>query len=209
MSHKLSGNKIFKAGFYIAVLAFVTGGCDQKIVGHPEKVTSDYIKAVQRNDFKAIYKLNFDTSRSSKYLKCSDEKAEEKICEQNFRENKTIYENVELNLSPGVRWTEKYYFPASALIDIGEPYPPVAAGEDDINSKYEKAVSVFIPVKVEYPDQDEAPSQDDRKIKTASFECVLRKIREGGNVRVYSNDTKWYFAGCVFNSLSATYHKGG
>ncbi|VAW27401.1 hypothetical protein MNBD_BACTEROID07-302 [hydrothermal vent metagenome] len=205
MSRKWSGKKIFKAGFCIAISAFALGGCDQKIPGHPEKIASEYIKAVQRNDFKTIYRLNFDTSRSSKYLKCSDGKAENKICEQNFRENKTIYENAELNFSPGVRWVEKHYFPASALVDIGEPYPPAAAGEDDINSKYERAVSVFVPVKVEYPDQNEAPSQDDRKIKTASFECVFRKIREGGNVRVYSHDIKWYFAGCVFNAQSVTY----
>jgi len=205
MSRKWSGKTIYKAGFYIIVSAFLWGGCDREIPGHPEKVAFEYIHAVQKNDFQAIYKLNFDTSRSRKYLECSEKKADDKICEDNFRENKTAYEKAGLNLSPGVRWAEKHYFPPSALIEVGEPYPPVGAGDDDLNAKYEMAVSVFIPVKVEYQDQNEAPSQNNRKIKTASFECVLRKIREGGNVRVYFHDAKWYFAGCVFNSATATF----
>lgn len=205
MSHKLSGSKIFKAGFYIAVSAFFLGGCDPKISGHPEKVASQYIEAVQKNDFKTIVELNFDTSRSRKYLERSEGADRDKAIKAHFKENKAAYQTAGLSFSPGVRWAEKHYFPASALVEIGEPYPPVGAGEDDVNATYEMAVSAFVPVKVEYPDRNQAPIHNGRKIETASFECVFRKIREGENVRVYSHDAKWFFAGCIFNSSLATY----
>ncbi len=180
-------------------------GCVRKIPGRPEKIMEEYVKAVQRKDFETIFALNAGAARIRKFLERSEMGDKEKILKEDFEKNKAAYQAAEPSFAPGVRWTEKHYFPATALVDIGDPYPPASAGEDNVNAEYEMAMSVFVPVIVKYPDQNEAPAYNKRKLKTARYDCALRKIREGGAVRVYSTDDKWYFAGCVFDSSSVTY----
>ncbi len=190
----------------ILFLIFVASiSCQDKIVGNPEKVMADYIKAVQENDFATIYKLNVITIRQEMFIRSSDEEAIKEAVTANVERNRLEFEAIKPTLSMGTRWGEKYFFLPGASVTVGKAYNLAPVGDDPVNSEYEKAASVLTSVKIVYESPEKAPKHPNGLIKVAQYECTLRKTRQGKNVRIYSHDEKWYFSACVLDELSVEY----
>ncbi|VAX25499.1 hypothetical protein MNBD_NITROSPINAE02-1181 [hydrothermal vent metagenome] len=180
-------------------------GCVDEIPGNPEKVMDEYIRAIQKDDFKTLYSLNVKTARQKKYLSLTKIGDIQKTLDENYNMNLALYKSAKPGPDIGMRWGEKFFFTATSSFTIGSPYFMKPVGDDPVNADYEKASNILIPVTVTYSKLDQAPKVDGRKVKSARYDCVLRKIREGFNVTIYSHDDKWYFAGCSVDTSSITY----
>lgn len=207
MSRKWSGKRLSDGLSAIALAFFMLGlvSCTEKIPGNPKKVVTDYVTAVQKNDFDTIYKLNRVTARNMKYLQSSEVGDIEEALRQTYNTKMEEYNSVAPTFTPGVQWAEKHFFPKSARITYGEPYQLKPVGDDPVNAEYEKALTAMIPVYVEYTDKTVAPEHEGKKIKTASYTCSVGKIRGGMTVRVYNVDANWYFNGCIIDRDSLQY----
>ncbi|VAW27576.1 hypothetical protein MNBD_BACTEROID07-1038, partial [hydrothermal vent metagenome] len=145
---------------------------------------------------------NINTARQKKFLGQSKEDDMAKSIENSIAENWAKYQSAVPTFISGVIWAEKFYFPASSTTVIGKAYTLAPIGDDSVNALYEMSTTVNVPVTVTYTEKKDAPKYNGKEVKTASYDCVLGKIREGDNVRVYSHDDKWYFSGCVINKDS-------
>jgi len=182
------------------ITALLLLSCSKAIPGHPEKIMSGYIEAVKKDDFATIYELNMKTARQKKYLGKTSVGNLGMILKENFEKNRSDYENVPISFNLGEQWVEKHFFRTAAIYSIGEPYSPKPVGDDPVNAKYESSVSCYVPVLVEYGDTKTGLEYNGKKIKSAKYDCSMRKIREGNNARVYSHDDNWYLAGCVIDT---------
>lgn len=196
MNHKLFGKFFFRA---IALVALVGGteACTlNKIAGDPAKVLKEYIGAVQKGDFNAIYALSQVTARQKKWIQKSETGDVQKQEAEHFQRHKAIYDATVPSFS-NVQWAEKYYFPPSAKVEIGKPRDPEPFEKEKLGDAYEKGVVAIITVSVSYPVPEEAPEYDGMKVKQANYNCMLRKIRYEDSVMIYSYDEKWFFSGCL------------
>ncbi len=184
----------------VPISALFILSCSETIPGHPEKIMREYIEAVKKDDFATIYSLNMKTARQKKYLGKTSVGNVEMILRENFEKNRDDYESVPISFNMGEQWVEKYFFAKSESYTIGEPYSPKPVGDDPVNAKYESSVSCYVPVLVKYGDSKTSLEYNGKKMKSAKYDCTLRKIREGNNARVYSHDDDWYLAGCVIDT---------
>lgn len=188
----------------VAVVALVASGCMEKIPGEPEKVMRDYVEAVQKDDFKTIYKLHMLTARQQQFLSKSEVGDVEAMLREHYENSKKDYDAVKPTFAQGITWSEKHFFPASATFAIGDPYHPPAAPDDPVNAEYEKAQNVIVPVNVTYSKKEDAPELEGAKVKSAGYMCFMKKIRQAETVRVYSHDEKWYFGDCLVDEQTVT-----
>ena len=209
MNRKLFGKPMARAMASAMTLMAVVSmavGCVDKIPGDPDKVLERYITAVQQSDYKTIFDINHVTAKQLKYTRQLGKEDKEKSLEASYNQYKELYLSVAPTFQPGITWGEKAFFTPGAKAKVGAPYHPVAVGDDPVNAEYEKANNVYVPVDVSYPDQATAPDHNGKKIKSASYDCSLKKIREGGNVTVYAHDDRWFFGGCIVNVGKITYY---
>ena len=200
-----SFGRVFAGVVTVVLLALGVSACERKIPGNPRKVMEEYIKAVQGRDFETIYRLNRVTARQKKYLEASRAGDVRKALETNYQEHKADFESAPVTFTPGVEWAEKHFFPPGSEVSVGEPYYIKPVGDDPVNAKYEEALTVMVKVLTKYLNETYAPELNGRKIKSATFDCSLGKIRLGKSVRVYSHDDEWYFNGCLINLDSVQY----
>jgi len=201
MNRKSFGNTLVA----LAALAALTAGCVKKISGAPENTAERYIAAVQAGDYKTIFDLNAASARQLKHLRLLTGGDTEKSMSQAMERFRQNYVEAPSTFQTGVAWAEKGFFQAGAQCKVGAAFQPVKAGDDPVNADYEKGNSVFVPVDVTYPDSNTALDHNGKKVKTAHYDCGLKKIREGKNVSVYSHDEVWYFGGCMVNEGTLTY----
>ncbi|MGK7345145.1 MAG: hypothetical protein ACNS63_04990 [Candidatus Nitrospinota bacterium M3_3B_026] len=187
-----------------AAVSVLSASCHDRIPGKPEKTTAEYIEAIQKNDFAAVYQLNRVTARQARYLENTDVGDVDEMLRQNYEQRKAEYEAARAVFTPGIQWAEKHFFPASASVSVGEASWIKPVGDDPVNADYEKALTVTVPVSVEYKDKSAAPELEGKKLKSASYTCSLGKIRSEKSVRVYNVDEQWYFNGCILNRESVT-----
>lgn len=180
--------------------------CQDRIPGEPEKTAREYIEAIQKNDFAAVYRLNRVTARQVRYLENTDVGDVDEMLRQDYERRKADYEAVRTAFTPGIQWTEKHFFPASASVSVGEASWIKPAPGDPVNAEYEKALSVMVPVSVEYKDKNDAPVFEGKRLKSASYTCAMGKIRSEKSVRVYNVDEQWYFNGCILDRGSVTWY---
>jgi len=207
MNHKLFGNKLSTAFLLFAVIV-VGVGCSESIPGHPEKTVEEYIKAVQSNDFEKIYHLNFLTARQKVYIGGGDEGEVESLQKEHFEKAKKGYEEYRQQDQRGLQWAEKYYFTPNATIKVEEARYPSGAGDDSVNAEYEKDQNVYVTVKALYNDKNEAPTLGGKRAIEAEYDCILKKIRQPGNVRVYSHDENWYIGACIMDHKKTKVESG-
>ncbi|MDH5638823.1 MAG: hypothetical protein OEZ04_10050, partial [Nitrospinota bacterium] len=131
----------------------------------------------------------------------------EKSLEGSYSQYKETYLSGAPTFQPGITWAERGFFPPGSIAKVGAPYYPIAAGDDPVNAEYEKANNVYVPVDVTYPDKAIAPEYNEKKVKSASYDCSMKKIREGRNVTIYAHDDRWFFGGCIVNAGKITYHQ--
>jgi len=203
MNRKLFGKNLAVVLFLLG--AGVVASCSEKIVGNPQKVAKEYIEAVQKGDFLALYHLNRSTARQSKYILSSDVGDVKKADAENLARAKAGYDSVEPGFHPGSQWGEKYLFPASAKVVIGKPRNPQLAAKDTFGDNYEKGNTVIVIVSASYPSAEQAPEYHGNKLKYAEYSCMLGKIRADKSVMIYTYDENWYFNGCFINSETAQY----
>ena len=202
MNRKLFGKNIHRAIVLLALIAVSACSLD-KIPGDPAKVLREYITAVQKGDFKTIYALNQVTARQKKWLQKS-ETGDVQIQEaEHFQRHKAIYDAADMSSTQGVLWAEKFFFPASAKVEVGKPHDPLPVEKEKMGDAYEKGVVVVSTVSVSYPIPEEAPVYNGVKLKYAEYNCMLRKIRYDESVMIYSYDEKWFFSGCMIKGSSA------
>lgn len=199
MNRKWSGSA---AGVWLILLISFPPlfSCTKDIPGNPKKTVEDYIEAVQKSDFETIYRLNRVTARQKKYIEKSKNGHVEQELKASFETHKAAYEAAEPGFFIGARWAEKYFFPSTSRVVIGEARHPPPAGVD-----YEKGFTLYVSVKASYTKREDAPELDGRKIREAVYDCILGKIRYGENVRVYSHDEQWFFSGCILDRPSARF----
>lgn len=206
MNRKWSGSA---AGIYLILL--VTSplllSCAKDIPGNPVKTVKDYIAAVQKSDFETIYRLNRVTARQKKLIEKSKNASIEKELKASFETHKAAYDAAEPGFFTGAIWSEKYFFPSTSRVAVGEAKHPTSAGDDSVNVEYEKGFTLFVSVKTFYTTTEDAPELYGRKVKEAIYDCVLGKIRYGENVRVYSHDEQWFLSGCLLDRSSVTFIK--
>ena len=204
MNRKWSGSV---AGAWLILLSFslLLLSCAKETPGNPEKTVKDYIKAVQKSDFKTIYRLNRVTARQKMYIEKTKNGDIQKLLKASFETHKAAYDTAEPGFFSGALWSEKYYFPPTSTVSVGEARDPYPAGDDPVNSEYEKGFTLFVPVKTFYTKSRDTPELDGRKLKEAVYDCVLGKIRYGRNVRIYSNDEHWFLSGCILDRSSVTF----
>ena len=204
MNRKSFGKSLALA---LTALVWVSSGCVEKIPGEPDKVVERYIKAVQETDYRTIFDINHVTAKQLKYLRQLNAGDREHSLEESYRQYSEIYKGVAPTFQPGITWAEKGFFPPGSKTRVGKPYHPIAAGDDPVNAEYEKATNVYVPVEVDYPDISTAPEYSGRKVRSALYDCGLKKIREGRNVTVYAHDDKWFFGGCIANTSKMTFYQ--
>jgi len=188
----------------LAIIALVAS-CTKKIPGDPDKTLERYIKALQAQDMQTITDLNHLSARQLKFLRQSSSEDRQKSIDMALEGYKEAFDAAPHTFQQGITWSERYFFPAGAKFTIGEPYSPVKVGDDPVNAEYEKSNNSFVPVDVVYPDSKTAPDHGGKKVKSAHYDCSMKKIREGRNVAIYSHDDTWYFGGCVVNQAQFTY----
>lgn len=191
-------------GRIAALLAVGLAGhaCMREIPGDPEAVMERYVKAVQTSDFKTVYSINRVTARQVKYLGSGDSSTRESDLKQNMERNREMYDAVRPTFTPGVQWAERFFFTASSAVTVEKAHWLQSYGSDTVNADHEKTLTVIVPVRVVYPNQRDAPPYQDGWVRSAQYDCALSKIREGGNVTIYSHDTQWYFGGCIVDKAS-------
>lgn len=201
MNRKLFGKNLFRAIALLLLMAGAVSACTlNKIAGDPAKVLKDYIAAVQKGDFNTMYALSHVTARQKKWIQKSETGDVQKQEAEHFQRHKAMYDATVMGMA-NVQWAEKFFFPPSAIVEIGKPHDPVPV-EKKMGDAYEKGVVVVSTVSVSYPKPEEAPEYNGVKLKNAVYECSLRKIRHDESVMVYSYDDKWFFAGCVTKDTS-------
>ena len=201
MNRKWSGSAV---GIYLILLIFspLLLSCTKDIPGNPIKTVEDYIAAVQKSDFETIYNLNRVTARQKKYIKKAKNGNVEQELKASLKTHKRAYEAVEPGFFTGAQWAEKYFFPSTSRVVVGEARHPPPSGVD-----YEKGFTLYVAVKTSYAKREDAPEFHGRKVKGAVYDCILGKIRYGENVRVYSHDEQWFFAGCILDTPSLLFFK--
>jgi len=205
MNHKLFGKNYMMKNLFMAVLVLALSACTESIPGDPQKVTKDYVNALQQNDFSAIYKMNYLTVRQKRLLVREEDEAGQKLMEEYFNKHKADYDSVDAGFTDRGTWHEKFYFPKTAKLKFGKASYPKAAPDDPVNADYEKAQNVYVKIKTTYNAPDEAPIYGERKIKEIYFDCFLKKIRKEGNVRIYSHDEQWFVADIVPDLSTVVY----
>ncbi|MDH5508765.1 MAG: hypothetical protein OEZ32_00230 [Nitrospinota bacterium] len=207
MNRKLFGKPMARSLMLAGLALVLAAGCVDKIPGDPDKELERYIKAVQESDYKTIFDINHVTARQLKFMRQMNKGDKERSLEGSYKQYKEIYLNVTPTFQIGITWAEKGFFPPGAQTKVGDPYYQVALEDDPVNAEYERATNVYVPVDVSYPDKTAAPEHDGKKVRSASYDCSMKKIREGQNVTVYSHDDKWFFGGCIVNMGKTTYHQ--
>ena len=202
MNLKLFGS--FRYEYFVLLFALLS--CMNDIPGEPKKRVQEYITAVQKGDFETIYRLHRVTAQQKKYLEQTEGGDLKELMKQNYERNKASYESVKPSFMDNIQWAEKYFFPPSCSPSVGEPQKPAPATKDDPGyADYEKALTTMVPVSVTYNSEKDAPQLSGRKLKFAKYICILGKIREGSNVRIYSHDDQWFFNGCIPDSNSVRF----
>jgi len=206
MNRKWSGSA---AGIYIILMisSLLLFSCTKDIPGNPKKTVEHYIAAVQKSDFETIYKMNRATARQKKYIEKSKSGDIEQELMASFKTHKEAYDAVEPGFFSGAQWSEKYLFPPTAKVVVGEARHPSPAPDDPEHVQYEKGFTAFVSVRTLYTTMEDAPELYGRKVQEATYDCALGKIRYGDNVRVYSHDEQWFFTGCILERDSVTYFK--
>lgn len=206
MNRKWSGSAV---GIYLILMIFslLLLTCTRDIPGNPEKTVKDYITAVQKSDFETIYNLNRLTARQKRFIEKIKNGDVEKELKASFEMHKAAYDAVEPGFFTGAQWAEKYFFPPMATVVIGKARHPSSAGDDPSNVEYDKGFTLFVSVKTFYTKSEDAPELDGRKVKKATYDCVLGKIRYGANVRIYSHDEQWFLSGCILDRPLVTFFK--
>jgi hypothetical protein len=205
MSPKLSGREKVLTCALLALFTLVLHSCTSSTTGNPRKVVEDYINAIQNGDFETIYRLNRVTARQKKFIGKSGEHNSEVELKELFAKHKATYESFKPELLAGAQWAEKYYFSNSSTVIIGQPkHPPVTDGETQ-NAEYEKGKSMSVSVSAVYAIEKDAPIFNARRIKEATYDCFLGKIRYGDNVQIYPYDKQWFFAGCILDNQSVLF----
>lgn len=208
MNRRLSGKRLTAALLLLAVTT-VGIGCTESIPGNPKRIVEEYVKAVQTNDFEKIYDLNFLTARQKIYLGAIEKGEGESRLKENFRKFKKQYDEFMPQDVIGYQWEEKHFFTPNAAIEVKDArFPPGAAG-DPVNAEYEKDQNVFVTVLVVYKDKSEAPLLYGKRVSEAKYDCILKKIRHPGTVRVYSHDDRWYIGGCLMDRKDTKVVNGG
>ncbi|MBF0292895.1 MAG: hypothetical protein HQK86_12145 [Nitrospinae bacterium] len=187
-------------GRVVALIAvsLAGAGCSGKIPGNPEAVVERYVKAVQTNDFDTVYTLNVGTARELRFQAGKDSTVSKEELKQNMERHKAMYLAAVPTFIPGQRWAERHFFPASSNATVGKAFWLPPFGSDPVNADYEKDTTVIVPVEVVYSNKTEAPEyQELGKVKSARYDCTLKKFRQEGAVAVYSHDAQWYLAGCI------------
>jgi len=202
MNRKLFGERF---AVLVAVAALMAAGCEKKIPGEPEKTVERYVKAVQAQEYKTIFEINALSARQLKHLRLSAGAEKEKSIAQAMEKFQQAFNDAPVTFQPGITWAEKNYFPAGAQVTVGTAYWPQKVGDDPVNAEYEKYNNCFVPVAVDYAGAKQTPENDGKKVKSAQFDCSLKKIREGQNVTVYSHDDLWYVGGCIATMGKITY----
>ncbi len=180
---------------------------DNKVKGDPKKTLSVYVNAIKMGDFKTVYRLNRVTARQLKYVGATSVGDVKQQLENNYKNNRAKYEATEVTFTPNVQWAEKHFFPPSCVFELSPIHSLTAIDKDNPNALYEEGFLVISTVSVRYPDLREAPELEGKKISSAKYDCYLNKIREGGNVRVYDVDDKWYVGGCILEAESVEFYK--
>ena len=186
----------------VITLAFFAISCEEKIPGDPEKTITEYIGAIQNNNYQTIFALNFASKRKIRFIEDAEGVDIKAMLADNFEKDKADYMAAEQTFTTGNRWIERHFFPKSASFTVGEAYFMEPVGDDPVNVDYEKAVSVQTPVFVEYNNVKDAPLYEGRAVFSAKYVCMLRKLRQKGSVRIYSHDTDWFVASCTVISES-------
>ncbi|VAX24184.1 hypothetical protein MNBD_NITROSPINAE01-1392 [hydrothermal vent metagenome] len=200
---------LHRTGPLLTVLCvFLLLSCtDNKIKGDPKKTLGTYVGAIKKGDFETIYKLNRVTARQLKYVGATSVGDVKQQLEENYKNNQAKYDATELTFTPNVQWAEKHFFPPSCVFELSPVRSLTSIDKGNPNALYEEGFLVISTVSVRYPDLTEAPELDGKKISSAKYDCYLNKIREGGNVRIYDVDDKWYVGGCILEAESVEYYK--
>jgi hypothetical protein len=200
MNHRLFG-KFFSLGILFLTLIATVFGCSDSIPGQPAKIVEEYVKAVQSNDFEKIYQLNFLTARQKIFIVGKDKVEVESLMREHFELSKKRYDESLPQDEIGLQWAEKDFFTPNALIEVDKARYPPAAADDPVNAEYEKDQNAFVTVRAVYKDKDEAPLLLGKRVVEAEYDCILKKIRQPGTVRVYSHDEQWYIGGCIMDRV--------
>jgi hypothetical protein len=197
MSRKLFG----KAAVIISI-SLAVAGCSEKIPGNPEVVTERYVKALQTDDFDTVYALNVATARELRFQGGKDSTVSKEELKLGKERHKAMYLAAASTFIPGQRWSERHFFTTSSSATVGSAHWLEPFGSDPVNADYEKEGTVIVPALVVYSNKEDAPSYQEGKVKSARYDCTLKKIRQEGAVSVYSHDTKWYVSGCIVDKGS-------
>jgi len=197
MNRKLFGRVCFLL-LALSSLPFLAA-CSEKIAGDPRKTMVEYINAVQKSDFQTMYNLHRHTARQKKFLSKLETGDVNQILADNFKKNLAEFKKVTPSFFQGIRWQEKYFFPPSAKVEIGQPQN---LKEKSAKDNVEIGLTVVFEVGVEYPKKEEAPEYNGQKLKTAMYRCSLSKIREEGSLMIYTTDVNWFLEGCSLDASS-------
>lgn len=196
--------KPFLSGLSVTALVLLAlSACVDSIAGNPEKVTADYIEAIQKNDADAFFRLNHITARRLKYLAFGTDAEDKEALKLQVKLWKEWWRNTESEYDVTHRWNDRALFPPGAETTVGKAYLYKSVGSDHINSEYLKGLKTLVPVQVKYAET--SLIFEGKKVASARFDCILGKIRSGKNVRIYSHDERWYVASCLIDSDSVKY----
>ena len=194
--------KLFGRAVAVLAVSLAFSACSSKIPGNPEIVVERYVKALQTDDFNTVYALNVGTAREQRFQAGKDSSVSKEELKLSMERHRAMYYAAQPSFVPAQKWAERHFFPASSTATVEKAHWLPPFGTDPVNADYEKDTTVIVPVKVVYASKDDAPLYQEGKVKSARYDCTLKKFRQEGAVAVYSHDANWYVSGFIVDKDS-------
>jgi len=168
------------------------------IAKSPKAAVEEYITAMQKRDFGALYEMNSEAQRKVLLILRETTEKTEELLKENYLSEKQAFEKAIPSTGTSLQWSEKFLF-----------IPDMKYSIIKVEEEIEKAPSAFfrarklanVYVKVDYTNEATAPvlqeaGQEPKKIKSAIYQIKMiqrEEIIKG--IRVEKIKRGWIFKG--------------
>ncbi len=185
----------------ILILAAAIGILIFAMASSPKRGAEEYIIAMQKRDFDAIYELNYEAQKKVQLiLRESTERHEEQL-KANYLAEKDAFEKIKPDADISSHWSERFLF-------IPEMKYTIIKEEEEVertpSTPFRPRRTVSVYVKIEYANKASAPlipqgfnaDMEKKKIKTAAYQIKMVQSEEViKGIRPEKVERKWLFKG--------------
>ncbi len=164
----------------------------------PKAAVAEYITAMQRRDFDALYEMNYESQRKVQLILRETTEKHADLLKENYLSEKQAFEKAVQGTDTSLQWSEKFLF-----------IPDMKYSIVKVEEEIEKAPSAFfrerrlmnVYVKIDYTNEATAPvlheaGHEPKKIKSATYQIKMiqrEEIIKG--IRLEKIKRGWVFKG--------------